>query len=515
MVLKKVVLKESASLAATRAASAHASPGSAARDAKLKLQNGWFVCNGRVIWGNAQHNAWWCTREGANITRRDPVVTGPHRTEDLDKLTDNMLRYAYPGFEHNFGLWYDRRRDRHDTVRREDANALPPFLEQPWARTGPGEAWDGLPKYDLTKYNAWYFDRLKAFASLCDRKGTILFHTFYMQHALLEADTHYVDFPWRPVNCLQPTQLPDRVPVANAFYDLANPLRRDLHRAYIRKCLDELSGYANVVHMLGEEYTGSAPFARFWLDVISEWEQENGRKVLVGIGATKDVLDQLADEPRVSVLDLRYWWNQPDGSLFAPKGGREVAGRYTSGREAAKTTPLAIHQQIREYRLRYPEKALLHRIEASREQSLAFLFGGGSMLVRSMGYPEGQEPKAYGPVPPAHIIQPTYDFINQKLAAGLPRMTPQPSLVKDAAGNFCLCEPGRAYLVYALKGGPVELDLSTVTGEFEARWFDPRTGALREAAPGAIRAAAVVKLSAPSSEDWILWLAARSGPGTR
>jgi hypothetical protein len=87
-----------------------------------------------------------------------------------------MLRFGYPGFEHNFGLWYDRRRDAHDQAQRKDDKVVPPFLEQPWARSDKGKAWDGLSTYDLTKFNNWYFHRLKQFADLCDHKGTILFH---------------------------------------------------------------------------------------------------------------------------------------------------------------------------------------------------------------------------------------------------------------------------------------------------------------------------------------------------
>ena len=63
---------------------------------------------------------------------------------------------------------------------------------------------------------------------------------FYMQHALLETDAHYVDFPWRPTNCIQDTAMPDRSPAAEVFYDVTDPTRRSRHELYIRKCLDEL-----------------------------------------------------------------------------------------------------------------------------------------------------------------------------------------------------------------------------------------------------------------------------------
>jgi len=272
----------------------------------LRIENGWFVHNSRVVWGYAQYNGWWRPGQRPNITRNAPGEVRPNRTEDLDKLTDNMLRYGYPGFEHNFGLWYDRRRDTHDTARRTDANVLSPFLEQPWARSDTGKAWDGLTKYDLTRYNPWYFNRLKEFAGLCDRKGAILFHNFYMQHALLETDAHYVDFPWRPVNCIQKTGMPDHNPAANVFYDITNPTRRRLHRAYIRKCLDELGAKTNVVFSVSEEYTGPPAFILFWLDTVLEWERDKGKEVLVAASGCKDVLDSILTDavrgPRISTM---------------------------------------------------------------------------------------------------------------------------------------------------------------------------------------------------------------------
>ncbi|MFC1806126.1 DUF6298 domain-containing protein [Planctomycetota bacterium] len=86
------------------------------RAAGLRVMNGWYVQKGRAIWGYGQHNGWWRPGQRPNLTRNAPGTTAPNRTEDLDKLTDAMLRYAYPGFEHNFGLWYDRRRDADDKV---------------------------------------------------------------------------------------------------------------------------------------------------------------------------------------------------------------------------------------------------------------------------------------------------------------------------------------------------------------------------------------------------------------
>jgi len=86
----------------------------------LMVRNGWYVHDGKVVWGLAQHNGWWRAGQRPNIARNAPGAVGPNRTEDLDRLSDAMLRFGYPGFEHNFGLWYDRRRDAHDRMRRTD-----------------------------------------------------------------------------------------------------------------------------------------------------------------------------------------------------------------------------------------------------------------------------------------------------------------------------------------------------------------------------------------------------------
>ena len=181
------------------------------------------VHNGKAVWGLAQHNGWWRAGQRPNIARNALGQIGPNRTENFDKLTNAMLRFGYPGFEHNFGLWYDRRRDAHDQKRRNDDKVVGPFLEQPWARSGQGMAWNGLSKYDLTQYNDWYFQRLKQFADLCDQKGTILLHNHYMQHALWRRMPTMLTFPGVPANCIQNTDLPDRNPAANAFYDVFTP----------------------------------------------------------------------------------------------------------------------------------------------------------------------------------------------------------------------------------------------------------------------------------------------------
>ena len=146
-------------------------------------------------------------------------------------------------FDHHYGLWYDRRRDDHTMVHQVNGDVAPPFFEQPFANVGPGTTWNGLAKYDLTKFNPWYWQRLHDFARLCDDRGLVLFHQNYFQHNILEAGAHWVDCPWRPANNVNDMGLPEpppfigdkRIFMAPLYYDINDPHRRALHRGFIRQ----------------------------------------------------------------------------------------------------------------------------------------------------------------------------------------------------------------------------------------------------------------------------------------
>jgi hypothetical protein len=493
-------------------------PAKAQNTTPLVNDTGWIVHRDAPVWGWVQHNGWWRPGQRANITRRsvgDPQGdVRPNRTEDLDALTDSMLRFGYPGFEHNYGLWYDRRRDQHDAQPRTTPDVQPPFLEQPWGRVtdGPAAA-DGLPRYDLTTFNDWYFSRLRRFAELCDAKGTVLIHKYYMQHALLEIQPHYVDFAWRPANCVQDTGMPDRMPAANAFYDISNPVRRDLHRRYIRKCLDVLGDCRNVVHLTGQEFTGPLPFVEFWMDTIAEWERDTGRQVTVGLGAPRDVQEAvLADRARrdqVDVLDLRCWWVDRDGNMFAPRGGDQVPGRgIESGtRQAEESSDQDLYRKVREYRERYPDKAVIDAFRADRVQSWAFLMAGGSLLVRGqIAYPDNADPLEYIQPADTEIILPTYRFVRERLGRDLASMRPADLARTDGSTVWCLADGERSVLAYMPSGGEIRLDLPP--GEdWQGIWFDPRTGT--ESPAGPVAEAGPHHYRAPDDRDWALWLRLR------
>jgi hypothetical protein len=107
-----------------------------------------------------------------------------------------------------------------------------------------------------------------------------------------------------------------------------------------------------------------------------------------------------------------------------------------------------------------------------------------------------------------HIIQGTYDFVRPQLGRTLAHLAPADLVRNHPERNWCLADPPRTYLVYALTGGPIELDRRAAKGSFRACWVDPRTGAVRAAAEQPLAGGRCPRFTAPDRNDWALWLTA-------
>lgn len=438
--------------------------------AGLSLTNGWLVCDGKLLIGGVQPVNWWrgnmrpseAANYGVNLTRFAPGRSGPGFTDNLDQIADEMMARNLAAFDHHYGLWYDRRREDHERVRREDGDVWAPFYEQPFARSGTGTAWDGLSKYDLTKFNPWYWSRLRQFADICDERGLVLFNENYFQHNILEAGAHWVDCPWRTANNINDTGFPEpppfagdkRIFMAEQFYDVSNPVRRRLHEGFIRQNLDNFANEPNVIQFTSAEFTGPLAFEQFWLDTIGNWEHETKLHPLIALAATKDVQDAiLADAQRAATVDVicfRYWW-QTDRGVFAPKGGQNLSPRQFERQwKGGAPNDENLAAMTAEYRQKFPAKAIIASGEdVGFHGGWAFCCAGGSMP---------DLPKT----------------TDAKLLAAIPQM--QPWLADSGKRIWALHEPGKQMLIYGNRG--TELDMSGESGSFRMSGVDLRSGKL-------------------------------------
>ncbi|MCA5004704.1 DUF6298 domain-containing protein [Sphingobacterium bovistauri] len=366
----------------------------------MSIKNGWLIASNKVMTGGKIDVQWWsgssrpygAVKAKPHITRFVPGEMGLGLTDDLSKMANEMVKNNVLSIDHNYGLWYDRRRDDHERTRRINNEVWPPFYELPFARSGQGVAYDGLSKYDLTRYNHFYWNRLQEFANLADQQGLLLMHQQYFQHNILEAGAHYTDFPWRTANNINNVGFPEPVHYAGdkrifmdeQFYDINNPVRRELHRAYIRKCLDNFKDNSNVIQLISAEYTGPLHFVEFWIDVIKEWKKETSRQVIVALSTTKDVQDAILNDKsrsqEIQIIDIRYWHYQADGTAYSPTGGQHLAPRQHARLLKPKKTAFdQVYRAVLEYRNAHPDKVVVYHGDNYPSNAWAVFMAGGSM----------------------------------------------------------------------------------------------------------------------------------------
>ncbi len=465
----------------------------------IAIQNGRLTRGDAYLAGGTGRTQMWqgmlrrsyLKRAPDNINRFVPGRTGQGYTDQLDTVVAHMLQRGQAGLYHFPALWYERRRDDHGRMMRADAEAWAPFLEQPFARSGQGEAYDRLSRYDLDRWNPWYWDRLAAFCARADAAGLFLVSEHYLQHNIIEEGAHWADYPWRSANNINDPgfaeetyyQADKRVFMAEQFYDVEHNARlADYHRKYIRKQLDALAPYRNVIHHIGTEYTGPLHFMRFWLDCILDWERERGRQVLVMLSATKDVQDAILSDPKyreaVSVIDIRQWQRQADGSLYAPEGGVSLAPRqYARLVDPVTSSRDAVWQQVAEYRQACPGIAVVSNAGRTEDAAWISFVAGGSMCA----LPAVEDDT----------------FLTSAL-----EMEPMDRLVVKGK-QWGMGRPGTGYVVYCATDGLL-LDLRRDKASYRIRWIDPATGAW--CGPEAeIRGGGRLKLAAPRTPA-VAWI---------
>lgn len=465
----------------------------------IEITAGRIGQNGVPLVGRTQRTALWrgnlrpntVKNASVHLTRFVPGREGRGMTDNLDSVAATLRRRGAVALNHFPALWYERRRDDHGRSRRADADVWAPFYEQPFSRSGVGEAFDRLSKYDLDRFNPWYWSRLRQFAQIADRNGLLFVQEHYLQHNIIEEGAHWADYPWRAANNINGLSFPEntyyagdkRVFMADQFYDITNERLADYHRRNIRKHLDELGDCTNTVHHLGLEYTGPLHFAQFWLDVIRQWEQETHKDVRVMLSATKDITDGiLADAAyasMVDIIDIRQWHYRTDGSLYAPQGGVSLAQRQYARLEEVGDDGLdAVYRAVSEYRHAYPDKAVVYNFKHGNSGDWAAYVGGASLCA----IPKVEHPRFYKET---SLMKP--------LAA-----------VTSRGKHWGMGKPSAGYLLYALPG-TITLDLTNDNGSYVLRWIDPLTGK-QEGTTQKVSAGKMVELNTPSFENRVLWL---------
>ena len=286
--------------------------------------------------------------------------------------------------------------------------------------------------------------------------------------------------------------------MAEQFYDISNSWRKELHRNYIRKCLDNFVGQTNVIQSISAEYTGPLHFMQFWLDVIAEWEKENNQDVLVSLCGTKDVQEAiLADPVRskiVDIIDIRYWGYRVDGSLYAPPGGKNMAPRQ----HARKIDPgdrdfLSVYKTVNEYKSKFPEKAVIYS-EGIYTTTGWSVFNFKDEKYKNIGWAVFM---AGGSLPP--IPMSDEDFLE---AAS--KMAPT-KWAGQKENTYILEEKENGRIMWCQGIHAVNINLENFKGNYIAQLIDPENGNLT-GETHMLEGGKTTSLTLPPIKNTIVWI---------
>jgi hypothetical protein len=139
----------------------------------------------------------------------------------------------------------------------------------PFQRTGPGKANDGKPKYDLSKFDTAYFDRIASRVNDAKAQGiyvsVMLFDGHWVNDGQAQEWQYNFYNPANNVNGFNVNQ--------NEVYSLTNAGLVALQEQYVRKIVDTLNQYDNVLYeIINEAPLGSNDWQYHMVDLIHSYE---------------------------------------------------------------------------------------------------------------------------------------------------------------------------------------------------------------------------------------------------
>jgi CubicO group peptidase (beta-lactamase class C family) len=349
---------------------------------------------------------------------------------------------------------------------------------QPYARTGPGKALDGKPKFDLTKYDPAYFNRLRQRLAAARREGVyvsvMLFEGWGLQFSPGAWDGH----PFHPannVNGIDGDRDGDGKGVE--IHELGDREVTAIQEAYVRKVIDTVNGFDNVLYEISNEnHPDSTDWQYHMIRFIKDYE------------ATKP-------------------FQHPVGMTFQYKGGKN-ATLFDSPADWISPNPEGGYRDN-------PPVADGRKVVLTDTDHLWGIGGNQSWVWRSFlrGYnPLFMDP--YDGVVLGETFDPKWDPIRRSLGytlqyAGRLDLARAVPTTGTASTKYCLADPGQAYLVYRPAGGGETFTVKLPAGTYEYEWFDPSKG--QPVSSGAVEAVGEDHEFRPSFEgDAVLLLTRKS-----
>jgi hypothetical protein len=217
-------------------------------------------------------------------------LTGSHTWANLmdrGTLHPPQVPFDYPAYmqwmvRQNFNfmrLWTAELTDSDDHGDPDENVVAMPWK---WMRTGPGYANDGGLKFDLTKFDQTYFDRMRSRTITAGENGIyvseMLFNGYELQFETNPKDGD----PYRDSNNINGVSCPGRCPTDSA--EMSGQVW-EIQKAYIRKVVDTVNDLDNVMYEVSNE--SGSPFSDAWqakvISYVKAYESTKPKQHPVGM----------------------------------------------------------------------------------------------------------------------------------------------------------------------------------------------------------------------------------------
>jgi hypothetical protein len=338
------------------------------------------------------------------------------------------------------------------------ANTLAPGpgdLVCPWARSDtPGYA-NGGNKFDLTRWDPEYFQRLTDFVAEAGKRGVVVEVVLFCPF--------YEDGMWR----LSPMNADNNVngvgqAARTEVYALQHKDLLAVQEAMVRRIVETLKDFDNVYYeVCNEPYFGGV--TDDWQDVIVRTIADAESGFPAGHLIARNIANKSKKfenpNPRISVLNFHY-----------AKPPTAVVENYALGRVIADDeTGFAGEDRVKPYRL----------------EGWDFIMAGGAVYDNldysfTVGHEDGRAevnaPGGGGPTLRKQLV------ILRRFIEGFDfvQMRPHDSIVKTALPKGVtarvLSRFGQAYAIYVNGPGLTELAIDLPPGQYKAEWVNTQTG---------------------------------------
>jgi len=335
----------------------------------------------------------------------------------------------------------------------------------PWQRTGPGEALDGKPKFDLGQFDPVYFDRLRSRVQAAGERG--IYVSIMLFGGYQEAGPDWAGNPFHRENNVNGIDGdPNRDEHGWETQTLAEiPARvAEIQKAYVRTVIDTVNDLDNVLFEISNEGgVTSAEWQYGLIRFIRECERAKPKQHPIGMTAgwwsvdeNRAILDAspadwvsyqfdtkpdategfhvrdpfVADGRKVSIQDSDHWWVVP------------LYGDAEFGRDWVWKSFCRGHNPI-----------LMEHLPP-----LSFVKVDHPLTVDDPGYAASRAAMAQ-----------TRRFAERM---NLAEMSPSREI---ASSGYCLADPGSEYLVYLPMGGSVSVDLAAADRQMNVEWLNATT----------------------------------------